>query len=196
VFLVPVAGPSGTTFTFFGGGFDPNENVSLWVTDPGNTSTPLPSDQYKKEGAIVQAVFSSIGLPDGFYTLVAQGKSTKTIAAHSFKITAEFVAPPGTPRPDSVNGSVTPPEGGANTVFQLRGQGLRPNEKVEYWITSPDGAYVLYPDEVIADGQGHIGDDPTLSLSGSDEALAGVFGVHFRGKSSGARVDLYLTFVK
>ena len=192
--IVPVAGPGGTTFTFQGGGFRSGESVSVWLTDAAKKSTPLPADQVRQQGGVVLAQFSSAGLADGVYTIVAQGDESDVVAAANFKLTDEFVAPPGTPRPASVNGSVTPAEGGGDTVFQLRGQGFQPNERLQYWSTAPDGTYVLYPDEIAADAQGRIGYNPPLDLYGTGETLPGVYGFHFRGKSGGARVDLYLTF--
>lgn len=192
--IVPVAGPGGTIFTFQGAGFSGSEGVSVWITDAAKNSTPLPADQVSVGGGVVLAQFSSAGLPDGVYTLVAQGDESDVVAAANFKLTDEFVAPLGTPRPASVNGSVTPAEGGGDTVFQLRGQGFQPGERLQYWSTAPDGTYVLYPDEIAADSQGRIGYNPPLDLYGTDETLPGVYGFHFRGKSSGVRVDLYLTF--
>jgi hypothetical protein len=192
--IVPVAGPGGTPFIFQAGGFRAGESVSVWITDASKTSTPLPADLVRQQGGVVLAEFSSSGMADGVYTIVAQGDESDAVAAANFKLTNEFIAPPGTTRPASVNGSVTPAEGGGDTVFQLRGQGFRPGEALQYWSTAPDGTYVLYPDEVVADGQGRIGYNPPLDLYGTEETLPGVYGFHFRGKASGARVDLYLTF--
>ncbi|MBC8075469.1 MAG: hypothetical protein H7Y32_05285 [Chloroflexales bacterium] len=192
--IIPVAGPGGTPFIFQGAGFRAGESVSVWISDAAQNSTPLPADQVIQEGSIVLAEFSSAGLADGVYTIVAQGDESDAVAAANFKLTNEFVAPPGTPRPPSVNGSVTPAEGGGNTVFQLRGQGFQPGETLQYWSTAPDGTYVLYPDQIQADSQGRIGYNPPLDLYGTGETLPGVYGFHFRGKAGGVRVDLYLTF--
>jgi hypothetical protein len=79
------------------------------------------------------------------------------------------------------------------SIVQVRGQGLRPGEPLEFWITDPSGAYVLLPEAPNADGQGRVGVDPPLDLQVTEEALAGVYGLHFRGRQSGVRVDVYFT---
>jgi hypothetical protein len=194
VVLVPVAAPVGTPFTFTAAGFAADDEIDAWYTGPDKRSTPIEIEELIRAGDVIEFDFSSIGLPEGFYTVAAQGSQSKTIVSASFKLTSEFLAPPGTPRPSNVNGSITPAEGGNNTVFQLRGQGLRPGERLQFWTTAPDGAYVLYPDELSADSQGRIGYEPPLDLYGTGQTLPGVYGFHFRGRSSGVRVDLYLTY--
>lgn len=80
-------------------------------------------------------------------------------------------------------------------MFQLRGQNLQPNELIELWITDPTGIYVLFPDRGLADGQGRIGYEPALDLEVDNDVPPGVYGIHFRGTSSGTRVSFYFTVV-
>jgi hypothetical protein len=195
-FIMPVAAPSGTDFVFMGGGFSPDEDVGSWITTPDQQNIELDSDLYYKEGSEVYVSFGTGGMPNGVYSLVVQGKNSGVVAAANFKLTNEFVAPPSTPRPESVNGTVTPQQGGTGVTFQLRGHGLQPNEELEYWETYPDGGYVLYDENLRADGQGRIGYEPPMNLYGDADTTQGVYGFHFRGRSSGARVDLYLTYTQ
>ncbi len=194
-FIVPVAAPPGTPFRLQASGFAPGERVSSWITGPDGTSTPIRDSAVQVDEGFVQVDFGTGGLSNGFYTAVAQGHNTAVIGAASFKLTNDYVAGPGTPRPDSVNGRVTPAEGGPGTVFQLRGQNLQSNELVELWITDPTGVYVLFPDRGLADGEGRIGYEPPLDLEVSNDLPPGVYGIHFRGMFSGTRVSLYFTVV-
>ncbi|NTU81601.1 MAG: hypothetical protein HGA45_19840 [Chloroflexales bacterium] len=192
-FIVPVAAPPGYTFIMLGAGFQSDEPVSAWVTGPDGKSTAIASDLVEAANGSAQARVNTGGLPEGAYTAVIQGQRSKVTAAAGFKLTRDFVAGPGTVRPASVNGSASPAEATLGTVLQVRGQGLRPGERLDYWITDPSGAYVLLPDSPAAEGDGRIGYNPALDLKVTEEALAGVYGIHFRGRQSGARVDVYFT---
>jgi hypothetical protein len=194
-FIVPVAAPPGATFVLAGGGFTKGEGVGAWITGPDGKSTAIDDSKVKVDGTTAQVVFATAGLPEGVYTAVAQGRSSKVIAAAAFKLTRDYVAGPGTPRPASVNGGATPEQGGQGTTFQIRGQGLQANEALDLWVTDPTGSYVLLPDKSKADSSGRIGYSPALDLPVNTDAPAGVYGVHYRGVSSGVRVDVYFTVV-
>ncbi|NJM05690.1 hypothetical protein HC891_05115 [Candidatus Gracilibacteria bacterium] len=195
-FVVPVAAPAGFAFVLFGGGYTPGEGISAWVTKPDGSSTAIDGSLIDlDETGFVQVLVDSAGLPDGTYTAVAQGQQSGKIGAAAFRLTRDFIAGPGTPRPGSVNGSSTPAEGPRGTIYQIRGQGLQAGEEVEYWITDPLGAYTLFPTPLRADGQGRIGYEPPINLQANDQTAPGVFGIHFRGRSSGVRVDVYFTVI-
>ncbi len=195
-FILPLAAPAGTFFTFLASGYQSGETVSSWITAASGSSTAIdPANVFLDNGGTVQVDFGSVGLADGVYTVVAQGLSSGVISTAAFKITNDYVAGPGTPRPPSSNGSVTPAQGGVGTVFQARGQNLRPDEELEYWVTEPTGVYVFFPIPLYADSQGRIGYDPAFDLEAPDDASPGVYGLHFRGKSSGVRVDIYFTLL-
>lgn len=193
--ILPVAAPSGAPFEMIGAGYEPGEEVSSWITAPDETSTPLDEAAISREEDVAQISFVSAGFGNGIYTVAAQGLRSDVLNAAAFKITNDYVAGPGTPRPPSVNGSATPTEGGVGTVFQIRGQNLQPNEEIELWVTDPTGAYVLFPGTGFADGQGRVGYDPQLDLQATADLVPGVYGIHFRGRSSGVRVSIYFTYV-
>lgn len=195
-FIVPVAAPPGYTFIMLGAGFQSDELVSAWVTGSDGKSTPIDADLVEQEGGAVQVLVNTAGLPEGVYTAALQGQRSKVTAAAGFKLTRDFVAGPGTVRPANVNGSATPAEAAAGTVVQVRGQGLRPGERLDYWITDPSGAYVLLPESPVAESDGRVGYSPALNLEVQEDTLAGVYGIHFRGRESGARVDVYLTVTR
>jgi hypothetical protein len=195
-FIVPLAAPPGASFMLAGAGFAADEVLSAWLTGPDGRSTPLDPAQLSRENGTAQLLIVSNGLPEGVYTAVIQGRSSQVLAAASFKLTRDYLAGPGTPRPANNNGSATPAEAGPGRVVQVRGQGLRPGESLDYWITDPAGNYVLLPDAPAADAQGRVGFNPTLDLAVPADALAGIYGVHFRGSQSGARVSVYFTVVR
>ncbi|NJN65785.1 MAG: hypothetical protein HC884_03260 [Chloroflexaceae bacterium] len=195
-FVMPLAAPSGSSFTLMAGGYHPDEAVAAWVTTPQGEHRSLDSAAIQMDrSGIVQVRVDSEGLADGVYTVVAEGMTSKQVSSAAFEVTGAFRAGPGTPRPPNVNGQATPTEGGIGTVFQVRGQGLLPNEAAEFWMTNPAGAYTLLPDPSHADGQGRIGYEPVLDIVAGPDLGPGVYGFHFRGTTSGRRVDVYVTLV-
>jgi hypothetical protein len=192
VFIFPVAAPAGYTFVLLAEGFQ-DEGVSAWISAPDGRTIPIPEEQVEAEGGSAIVAIGTGGLPDGVYTAVAQGRRSGTTVVAGFRITGDYVAGPGTPRPANTNGSATPPEVGIGGVVQIRGENLRPGEPLEFWVTEPSGAYTLLLDGVVAENSGRIGYDPPLDLEVPQTALAGVYGIHFRGAQSGVRVDVYFT---
>ena len=194
--IVPVAAPPGYPFVLVAGGFQGDEQVSAWVTGPDGKSTPIAAEFVKLENGSAQVTVNTGGLPEGVYTAVAKGRNSDVTAAAGFRLTRNYVAGPGTPRPANVAGNATPADVVPGNVVQFRGQGLRPGEELEFWITDPSGAYTLQPRGPLADSQGRVGYEPPLDLQAPASALPGVYGVHFRGRQSGARVDLYFTLTR
>ncbi|HWQ12487.1 MAG TPA: hypothetical protein VNL77_06800 [Roseiflexaceae bacterium] len=190
--ILPLAAPPGFTFTFTGGGFDPNERVSVWFTRPGGAVEAVPASQVQRNGAAVRVAFRG-GQQEGDWAITAQGVTTGRAVVARFKVTRDYVAPPGTRRPANRNGSVSPSEGGQRTGFRIQAQGFRPGEALEFWITTPDGLYVLQS-QAQADGGGRIGRNPALVVQFSSQHPAGVYGYHYRGTRSGVRADIYFTF--
>jgi hypothetical protein len=193
VLILPVAAPSGTMFAFAATGYQPDERVGSWISDVHGQSWPINEADVFLDNGFVRVLFNTAGLADGVYTVVAQGVNSGLVSTAAFKLTRDYVAGPGTPRPPSVNGSATPPEGGIGSTIQLRGQNLLPNEELEFWATDPNGIYLLFPIPLFADNQGRIGYDPPLDATLTNEVVSGVYGFHFRGTSSGTRVDIYFT---
>ena len=193
--IVPLAGPPGVSFTFTAAGFDPSEPVGVWFTLPNGAGVEgLDARLVELDGkGNVQVTFGTQGRAEGIWTITAQGARTGRSVTAPFKLTRDYVAPLGTPRPRNVNGSVSPAEGGRRTVFRLTGGGFRAREPLELWITSPDGIYYLAA-PVSADARGRIGDAPTLLVRFGPENPPGVYGYHYRGTRSGVRVDLYFTY--
>jgi hypothetical protein len=193
--IIPLAAPPGYTFSFTAGGFDPAERIGAWLTRPnGGGVEAIAAQLVAPDGrGNVRIVFGTAGQREGIWTITAQGATTGRNVTAPFKLTRDYVAPPGTPRPRSINGSVSPVSGGGATVFHLSGAGFRSRERLEFWITAPDGIYYLAA-PTSADARGRIGYAPTLLVQFNAANPPGVYGYHYRGTQSGVRVDLYFTF--
>lgn len=193
-FIVPIVAPAGTSFNFTVEGFTPGEAVGSWVVDPAGSIRNIdPLLIQMNPAGRIDVTVQTGDFADGAHSANAEGLESLNTAAAAFFITDDYYAGPGTPRPPQSNGTVTPEQGAIGTIFQLRGQGFLPDEQLELWTTEPDGVYTLFPDYARADEQGRVGVDPALDIQTTAEYLPGVYGVHFRGVSSGARADLYFT---
>jgi hypothetical protein len=192
--ITPLATAPGGSFTFNASGFDASERVGVWLTRPnGAGQEDVPASQVVPDGRGNITVNFRPSIPtEGIWTISAQGVKTGRSVTAPFKVTRDYVAPLGTPRPPSRNGSVTPAEGGRRTIFALSGIGFKANETLELWITSPDGIY--YVTSARADARGRVGFAPSLLVQFGPQHPTGVYGYHFRSASSGWRVDLYLTY--
>ena len=195
--IQPFGAPPGYAFTFRAAGFDPGERVGAWLTRPSQDGIePLDDRMVQTDGrGGVTVVFGTESQAEGVWTVTAQGVTTGRSVTAPFRLTRDYVAPPGTPLPASRGGSVTPSSGGQRTVFQLAGAGFRADEVVEHWITAPDGVYLLAGTRR-ADTRGRIGYSPGLQVQLGQANPSGVYGYHFRGTRSGARVDLYFSYSK
>jgi hypothetical protein len=193
--ITPLAAPPGVAFTFTAGGFDPAEPVGVWLTRPDDGGVEaIDSRLVALDGkGNVRVIFGTESQAEGVWLITGQGVTTGRSVTAPFKLTRDYVAPPGTPRPANRGGSVSPAEGGRRTTFQLTGSGFRANEDLQLWITSPDGIYYL-AGPVRADSRGRIGFNPGLLVQFGAQNTPGVYGYHYRGTRSGARVDLYFTF--
>src|SRR5262245_59770524 len=139
--IVPLAAPSGFQFTFSARGFDPSERVGVWFTKPNRKTQEVEGKFIRRDGPNVVVIFRTSGFDEGVWTITAQGSRTGRSVTAPFKLTRDYLAPIGTPRPPNRNGSVSPSEGGIFTAFRLTGSGFRAYESLQLWITSPDGIY-------------------------------------------------------
>jgi hypothetical protein len=192
--ITPLAAPSGFLFTFAARGFDSNERVGVWFTRPDGKTQEVASRLVRRDGPNATVVFRTNGFAEGVWTITAEGARTKRNVTAPFKLTRDYVAPLGTPRPPNRGGSVSPSEGGLRAAFRLTGSGFRANEPLQLWITSPDGIYYFVGVAERADSRGRVGFAPPQTVRFDAASPTGVYGYHYRGVNSGARVDLYFTF--
>lgn len=193
--VAPLAAVPGSGFVFTASGYDPTEEVGVWLTRPNNGGLePVDERTITRDGkGNIRVVIQPQNRTEGIWQVTGQGKNTRRAVTAKFKLTNDYFAPIGTARPANRNGAVTPAEGGQRVRFRLTGTGFRANERLEHWVTTPDGAYYLNP-QVQADSRGRIGYSSGLVVQFGASNSAGVYGYHYRGTVSGNRVDLYMTF--
>lgn len=132
-----MAGTGGPTRTVrvTGHGFAPNENVSLWITAPDRTVTPLDTAQADGSGALAASVV--VG-GDGTWLVTARGLTSK----HEI-VTRYIWGADGTESPDKSVAAGTISTTPAATLGQdvtVTGEGMGYNETMSLWLTSPSGA--------------------------------------------------------
>jgi hypothetical protein len=193
--VAPLAAVPGSGFVFTASGFNANEEVGVWLTPPGGGGLESVNERaIERDGrGSIRVVIQPQSGVEGIWQVTSQGKSSRRAVTAKFKLTRDYFAPLGTPRPANRNGAVNPAEGGQRTQFRLTGTGFRANERLEHWVTTPDGAYYLNA-SAQADSRGRIGFSPGLIIQFGSQNPAGVYGYHYRGTVSGNRVDLYMTF--
>jgi hypothetical protein len=192
--VTPLAAPPRVGLSFSAAGYDPNERVGVWLTRPnGGGVEEIDPRLVKPDGkGKINVIFTPASAAEGIWTITGQGVNTGHRVTAPFKVTRDYVAPLGTPRPASRGGSVIPAEGGRRTVFALTGTGFGANEELELWITSPDGIYYL--SYARADARGRVGYSPGLLVQFGAQNPPGIYGYHYRGTRTGVRVDLYFTY--
>ena len=151
----PDCGPQGTQFEFSGTGFQPGENVGIYVTAP-DQSVIGADFQVEADGAgNVGGVFLSTtrSFPLGVYAVTYEGTSSRRTAIAYFKVTGNSPTPSPTPLPPGAptpvpaacdvsgnrNAEATPNSGRVGDTLRISARGFRPGESVSYWLTLPDG---------------------------------------------------------
>ncbi|GAB4119459.1 MAG: hypothetical protein Fur005_29440 [Roseiflexaceae bacterium] len=191
--IVPLGAPPELPFSFNASGFATSERIAVWLTRPDNGVDSLDAQARPDGKGGISVTFKVTSNQEGTWYVTAQGTVSGRTVITPFRVTRDFVAGPGTARPANRNGSVSPAEGGQRARFQISATGFRANERLEFWITSPDGIYFL-SSPVTADSRGRVGISPTLIVQLGAQNPAGVYGYHYRGMASGVRADIYFTY--
>jgi hypothetical protein len=192
--FTPLATVPGGSVRYAQSGFNPGEPVQLQLFMANGAQEEASASGSTADGAgLLSVVISPRNPVEGDVRLVARGVNSGRTFEARFKLTRDYIAPPGTPRPPSANGNVTPAEGGRSTIFQFTGTGFRANEPIDHWITAPDGIYLLVG-RTNADGNGRIGFTRSLTVQFGERNPPGVYGYHYLGVNSRNRVALYLTY--
>jgi hypothetical protein len=148
----PDCGPLGTTFRFEGRGFEPGEQVGIYVSLPDQSvfdaefqATAEPDGRVTGIGL---GTFNDADVfPPGIWGITMEGVTTHNKAIGYFKILSPGPTPTpppaGTPlacdTSGSVNGTATPPSARPGTTILFRATGFSPNEEISYWFTLPSG---------------------------------------------------------
>jgi hypothetical protein len=186
--VTPPSGPVGTVFAFNGFGFQPGENIALWVTVPDQSVVPADFElTADPDGSITSwgITFNSFeGLPTGIWALTAQGKSSGNAAIGFFLLTpADGPAPPppGT-LPNDQNARIEPREGAPGTVFYFFAGGFVPGENVISGVFNQNGDLVTNTITTPADGNGSL-DYARLHFNSSAETPPDIYEIYAVGES-------------
>ncbi len=203
--VTPPCGPAGSRFTFSGRGFQPGENVGVYVTTPDGAvygaNFQVEADSNGQVGGVY--IDTLPGDPTGIWAVTYEGVTTHKKSIGYFKV---YSNTPPTPTPvaggggggtcdtsGSVNGTATPNSGGPGTVIVFRATGFTPGEDVSYWLTLPDGSVVgtssPVPDGVNSDGS--VGPLSLTITSGLASLASGRWAITFEGASSHHQAIIY-----
>lgn len=147
-------GVQGSRVDVNGRGFRADEQISIWVTAPDGTVLDFPPGPgvFSDNSGDFQAAFTFDGLnPVGTYQFTIYGTASGQRVIAPFTLTSPPVVQRGWSRL-----YVAAPADRADpqrSAFEVQGQLFYPNERVDIWITLPDGAVRGLPSQV-ADGVG------------------------------------------
>ncbi|NJN16864.1 MAG: hypothetical protein HC822_11655 [Oscillochloris sp.] len=128
-------------------GFIGGEYVSFWLTAPDGTVINFPPGQQVLQTAPNGAVSTSFQFegknPVGMYTFTALGNTSGARAFAQFELRSRPVSQSG---PARLNVVVPAGQAGPQrTIFYLNGDLFWPAERVDLWLTLPDGAVRGFP---------------------------------------------------
>ncbi|MFQ3663354.1 MAG: hypothetical protein SNJ69_13275 [Chloroflexaceae bacterium] len=147
-------GVQGSRVDINGGGFRGGERIDIWITAPDGTVLNFPpgSPVFADNSGDFRAAFTFDGLnPVGTYQFTVQGASSGYRVITTFTLTSPPVVQTGWARfrvafpPDQAD-----PQ---RSVFEVQGSLFFPGERVDIWLTLPDGAVRGLPSQ-FADGVG------------------------------------------
>lgn len=147
-------GVQGSRVDVNGRGFRGGEQLSIWVTAPDGTVLDFPAGAgiFADNSGDFQAAFTFDGLnPVGTYQFTILG----TLSGYRVITPFTLTSPPVTQRGWSRLYVAFPPDQAdpQRSVFEVQGELFYPNERIDIWVTLPDGAVRGLPSQ-FADGVG------------------------------------------
>lgn len=131
------SGLHGALVDINGRGFQAREVVSVWITAPDGTVLDYPQQQTSDIGSFASTFRFDETYPAGRYAFTALGTASGYQVITHFDLAA---------RPSTPNGwaalrvaSPFPPSDGHRALFEVQGKRFAPSERVDIWMTLPDG---------------------------------------------------------
>jgi hypothetical protein len=187
----PNCGPGGTVFDFEAWGFQPGENVGIYLTAPDQSVYGAPFQEPADSRGRVSGIYleSDPTFPPGIWALTMEGTSSRNKAIGYFKITAPTPSPTPGPGerscdgiPPSQNMQILPSNcAPAGTRFLFVGRGFQPGENVGVYVTAPDQSVFGAPFQLQADQSGVAG---TVLFTTQRNFPLGVWAMTMEGVSS------------
>jgi hypothetical protein len=165
--VLPKAGQPGQVFFFNAVGFNPREQVGIWLNSPDGAIFGAPFQaKADARGTIADAQINfqtDESSPLGIWSFVAQGVDSGKQAVGYFlliggalgRLPAPPAAQPGVP--PNVDARADPKAGKAGTIFFFDAFGFKPGEEVSMMIVASDGTQIDAGFSVKADEKGSIG---------------------------------------
>jgi hypothetical protein len=152
--ITPRSGAPGTVFVFQADGFQPEEEVGIWLTGPEGILRDVDVQVVANaRGAIPQGsvrIQTDLSFLPGIWAVNAQGLQSEAMATAYFRLGsgADIIAPPGDPAKlgvmvhDSLattgNGFVTPVAAPSGTPFLFFADGYFSSDPIDSWVTRPN----------------------------------------------------------
>jgi hypothetical protein len=184
--VAPASGPSGTTFAFRAGGFNPGERIGAWLTQPDGQSRDFdPGKEFRayadESGGVNWGWDSPADAAPGAWVASARGlDSTRQVDIH-FAITG--------PAPTGPSQTITPTSGPPGTTFMVVVGGFNRTEVAGSWLTLPDGSSISAVPYMLSDGNGVV----TWMWTAPADAPSGDWQAVTKGNDSQLQVTLPFT---
>ncbi|MBP1467030.1 hypothetical protein EYB53_015050 [Candidatus Chloroploca sp. M-50] len=128
--VTPASGKPFDTFTFTARGFNPNEQIAYWPTDPTGSSVPvLEKLRADHNGQVTWTWQTPRLVTTGTWIMTARGMTSRREVQIPFTIEAPYVP----------FATVTPDIGPPGTTFQFKAVGFNVHERLDTWVERPDG---------------------------------------------------------
>jgi hypothetical protein len=193
--VTPQVGAPGDSFSFTAHGFEPDEQVGVWVTSPEQITFNFERHVHADgEGSIAHediTITTKHSYTDGIWSVNAQGVESGKSAVGYFRLSRVINQPPGNPEllgllihdtlPSSENALIVPLAAPRGTIFTLSANGFTPNEDITGWVTVNNTDSIPIDSDNIQFDQGG-----TVQMEiASDELGEGTYTAVARGNSSG-----------
>ncbi len=149
--VAPTSGGPGTVFRFTAQGFNVIEKLDTWFNTPvGGTAAGPQGVRADGKGMAAWEWTAPADVAGGNWQMVVRGRDTGITYSIPFTIVRD--APP----PPANNASVAPTSGGPGTTFSFTANGYENQERVGYWLNTPDGSVIRFDRELTANNRGEV----------------------------------------
>jgi hypothetical protein len=182
--IQPTCGQQGTKFDQVGHGFNPGENVGVYVTYPNQSVHGVSGQGAADETGTVSGWYftSTANSALGIYAVTMEGVQSHHKAIGYFKIILPSANAPGCDNiPASQNMTVTPNCGPVGTTFALSATGFQPGELVGRYYTSPTGEVLPGRSQSTASAGGTVSG---ITYTPSSSTPPGIWAATYEGVQS------------